>query len=212
MKCEEVVGLLMDARRESDRDARRAAVVHLSACEDCRDALRAVQAMHVEREAPVPRPSPGAFERAMAKATRRSPLVVSLRRPTFWWGAGAGFAAAASLAIAWLFVSGSVGPPGATASVPGVTLALNETRDLSIAVDSPVALAGAQIRVVLNGAIGLAGFGGQKELHWSTDLAAGVNQLTLPVVALGADGGQLTVEVLHGERRRIFIVDVRTTV
>jgi len=212
MKCEEVVGLLMAARRQSDRDARRAAVVHLSGCEDCRDALRAVQVLHRERDNPVPQPSPGAFERAIAEATRRSPLALSLRRPTFWWGASVGFAAAASLAIALLPVLPVATPPGSTSSVPGVMVALNETRDLSIAVDSPVALAGAEIRVVLNGAIGLAGFDGQKELRWSTDLAAGVNQLTLPVVAFGADGGQLTVEVVHGERRRTFIVDVRTTV
>src|SRR5919109_2395488 len=118
MKCEEVVGLLMDARRESDRDARRAAVVHLSACESCRDALRAVQALAIERETPVPRPSPGAFERAIAKATRRSPIVLSLRRPSFWWGAGAGFAAAASLTIALLVALPSVRSSTSTTSVP----------------------------------------------------------------------------------------------
>jgi hypothetical protein len=211
MKCEEVVGLLMDARRESDRDARRAAVIHLGDCEGCRDALRAVQALAIERETPVPRPSPGAFERAVAKATRRSPVALSVRRPSFWWGAGVGFAAATSLAIGLLFVAPRARSPVATTSVPGITLALNERRDLSIALDSPIALADAEIRIVLNGAIGLVGFDGQRELRWSADLEAGVNQLTLPVVALGAHGGQLTVEVVHGERRRVFIVDVGTT-
>jgi hypothetical protein len=86
---------------------------------------------------------------------------------------------------------------------------LNETRDVNVAVESPEALAGAQIHVTLSGAIGLRGFDGQRELRWTADLDRGVNQLTLPVVALGASGGQVLVEVTHGDRRRTFVIDVR---
>jgi hypothetical protein len=52
---------------------------------------------------------------------------------------------------------------------------------------------------------------GQRELRWSTDLDRGINQLTLPVVALDATGGQVLVEVTHGQQRRTFVLDVRTT-
>ena len=34
------------------------------------------------------------------------------------------------------------------------------------------------------------------------------NQLTLPIVATGLEGGQLLVEVTHGGKRRTFLVDV----
>jgi hypothetical protein len=37
-----------------------------------------------------------------------------------------------------------------------------------------------------------------------------VNQLTLPLVGLDANGGQVTVEVQHGSKRRTFVIDVQT--
>ena len=69
---------------------------------------------------------------------------------------------------------------------------------------------GAEIHVVLTGSIGLQGFAEQRELRWTTDLDRGVNQLTLPLVALGPSGGQVMVEVQHGDKRRTFVVDVQT--
>jgi hypothetical protein len=62
--------------------------------------------------------------------------------------------------------------------------------------------------VVLSGAVGLDGYEGQRELRWRTNLDPGVNQLTLPVIATGAGGGQVLVEVLHEGKRRTFLVDV----
>lgn len=100
-------------------------------------------------------------------------------------------------------------PKREAATTPQVTLALYEPQDVSIAVDAPSALMDAEIRVVLTGAIELDGFEDQRELRWRTNLDAGANQLTLPVIATGAGGGQLLVEVAHGQKRRTFIVDVR---
>jgi hypothetical protein len=42
-----------------------------------------------------------------------------------------------------------------------------------------------------------------------TDLDRGVNQLTLPVVVVDASGGQVLVELTHGDKRRTFVLDVR---
>jgi hypothetical protein len=96
----------------------------------------------------------------------------------------------------------------AVRSVPAVTLAVNEERDVNVALSSPEPLAGAEIRVSLSGEIGLRGFEDQRELRWKTDLDRGVNQLTLPIVVLGSHGGQVLVEVQHGDKRRAFVVDV----
>lgn len=115
-------------------------------------------------------------------------------------------------AIAWaLLVPGYTPtiPELEAATTPQVTLALYEPHDVNIAVDTPSPLADAEIRVVLTGAIELDGFANQRELRWRTNLDAGANQLTLPIIATGTGGGQLLVEVHHGQKRRTFVVDVR---
>jgi hypothetical protein len=66
----------------------------------------------------------------------------------------------------------------------------------------------AEIHVSLTGQVGLQGFEGQNELRWRTNLDAGTNQLTLPLVSLGAGGGQVLVEVRHANGRRVFVFDV----
>jgi hypothetical protein len=90
-------------------------------------------------------------------------------------------------------------------------LAINEERDVDVALSSPEPLSNAEIHVAVSGDIGLRGFAEQRELRWRTDLDRGVNQLTLPIIALGPHGGQVLVEIQHGDKRRAFVVDVRTT-
>jgi hypothetical protein len=94
---------------------------------------------------------------------------------------------------------------------PVVQLALHEVRDVSVALDSPETLTGAEIHVALTGAVALQGFAAERELRWVTDLDRGVNQLTLPLVAVGTTGGQVLVEIRHGDKRRAFVLDVQTT-
>jgi hypothetical protein len=81
---------------------------------------------------------------------------------------------------------------------------------VTVQLESPEPLANAEVRVELRGGVELDGYAGQRELRWSTDLDRGVNQLTLPVVAIDANGGQVLVEVTHGQKRRTFLLDVRT--
>ena len=213
MKCHDVVNLWVTSQDVSERDAQWVAE-HLVRCESCRSAVRALHALHAEAATPVPQIPSGAIERALRRATERSHSSETVGRRGFWPGVavGAGLAAAAAAAVAAvLLLILPMNRELAPTAVPGVTLSLNETRNLNIALDSPVALANAEIRVVLNGAIELAGFDGQKEVRWFADLDAGVNQLTLPVTALGQSGGQLTVEVQHADKRRMFVIDVRTS-
>ena len=90
-------------------------------------------------------------------------------------------------------------------------IALNETRDVNLAIDSPIAMMNAQIRVVLTGTVALAGFEEQSELRWATDLDRGVNVLRLPITMLGTSGGQVLVEVTHQDRHEIFVVTLRSS-
>jgi hypothetical protein len=209
MKCEDAIGLLADAVGEAETAGHRSAYRHLEECEHCASAWRAVQALREEGSRPVPGPDSGLFARTMRLAAQSAPRAARRRRLRgFWLGAGVGALAAGA---AFLMMTGVVPalrtpPPEAT---PHVRVALNQPRDVSIALDSSQRLADVRIRVVLSGAIDLVGFGSQREISWTTDLERGTNKLTLPVVALGT--GQLLVEVGQGERRRTFVLDVLPT-
>jgi hypothetical protein len=205
MKCEDVIEELRSAATPVRDEVSR----HIVQCETCRAAEQAVAALANERALRVPRLADGAFERALQRATQLPPRVVTDRRG-FWVGTAVGGALAASLAVAvtlwWLQPRTDV-----AAANPQVRLALHEVRAVNVALDSPEALQGAEIRIVLTGAIGLDGFAEERELRWMTDLDRGMNRLTLPVVALGPNGGQVMVEVQYGDKRRAFVVDVQTT-
>ena len=130
-------------------------------------------------------------------------------RRGFWSGLASGAALAATLAavaVAVLLCDNDDAP----VSVPAVSTALNQPRNVTMTLDSPEPLAAAEVRVELRGGVALDGYAGQRELRWSTDLDRGVNQLTLPVVAIDPSGGQVLVEVTHGHKRRTFVLDVRT--
>jgi hypothetical protein len=205
MKCERALEILEQnaGRLETERAL---AEEHILTCGDCRAVYRAVQHLRADAEALPPPPAAGAYERAMRAATRQPPTVRP-RRPGFMFGAAVGGALAASvvLALVWALPQYRAPLPAAT---PQVRLARNETREVRITLETAQAMPNAQISVALSGAIGLAGFEGQKELAWRTDLDKGVNELSLPVVALGAQGGQLVVEVRFGEKSKRFLVDV----
>jgi hypothetical protein len=206
MKCERAVELLTQSADRFAAEERRAAADHAEGCKECRSAIDAVHSLRAERLAPVPPPSPRAFERAMAAATSRLPRSQP-QRHTFWAGMGVGAALAAGIAIA-VVTFAPVRAPQDPSATPQIAMAMNEQRDISISLTSPETLTDAEIHVVLSGEIGLEGFEGRKELRWRTNLDRGDNQLTLPVIALGTGGGQLLVEVVHGDKRRTFVVDI----
>jgi len=205
MRCEDVLTVLQETGPAHEL-ARRAASEHLSSCEDCRNAAHAFAVLRADRELRIEPPSDDALRRAVLAAASRQARDQP-RRANFWLGVGVGAALAASVAAAVFMLRPLADSAGR--GVPAVTLAINEVRNVDVALSSPEPLASAEIRVSLSGEIGLQGFGGQRELRWTTDLDRGVNQLSLPIVALGAHGGQVLVEVQHGDKRRAFVVDVR---
>jgi hypothetical protein len=207
MKCEEAVEILRESKQAAMLPL-QAARAHLEGCTDCSAAMRAVATLRAEHSTPPPRMPAQSFARAMERATH-VPHRELRRRRGFWLGTAVGGAMAAGIAIAVavLWPQATTAPLGN----PAVELALNEVRQVSMSLESPEALADAEIHVVLTGGVGLQGFAGQRELRWMTDLDRGVNQLTLPLVGLDAGGGQVTVEVYHGTKQRTFVIDVQPT-
>jgi len=206
MQCEEAVETIRTVGSQPGASL-RAAMEHAGECADCQAALRAVEAMRTLRDEPTPIIADGAIERAVDRALATSPA--QRYRSGFWTGLASGAALAATIAAVavgiWLWNSG-----GAPVAVPEVRAALNRPSNVTVSLESPERLANAEVRVELRGGVELDGYAGQRELRWSTDLDRGVNQLTLPVVAIDAGGGQVLVEVTHGQKRRTFLLDVRT--
>jgi len=152
----------------------------------------------------VPEPRHGFVDRALLNASRGDALAgrgfrAAIRRPSTWWAAGAG-ALAATLAWMALFIhSGSV-------SEPRLVLALNESRDVPLVIDAERDLEGATIRLSVSGSVGLAGYGEQQEIEWTTSLTHGTNLLSLPVFARTPGDGLVVAEIEHeGRTRRLSV-------
>lgn len=205
MRCESAIEQIRRAGRP-DGDL-RAAMAHAADCDDCHAALRALEALRTLGDEFAPRPREGAVERAIDRAL--ASRAAQRYGRGFWSGVGSGALLAATLAAVAIGVWLRIGDGAAPGAVPEVRVAVNMPQDVTVTLESQEPLADAEVRVELRGAVELDGYAGQRELRWSTSLDRGINQLTLPVVALEATGGQVLVEVAHGAKRRTFVLDVR---
>jgi hypothetical protein len=154
---------------------------------------------------PVPEPRPGFVDRVLANASGRESqelrgIRAAMRQPATWWAAGAGALAATLAWMALLFFQ------SAAVQVPKLILALNESRDVPLVIDAERDLDGATIRLSVSGSIGLAGYGEQHEIEWTTSLTQGANLLSLPVFARSQGDGLVVAEIEHeGRTRRLTV-------
>lgn len=153
------------------------------------------------RRMPVPPLREGFIGAAIAQATAesqpRAPRRLGvLARWETWLGAGLGAAAAV---VGTILLLGSDVP---VAPVAGVTLAVNESRNVEVLIDSERTLDGATIRVATTGVVELAGHDGRHELEWRTRVERGRNVLSLPVVARAEGNAQLVAVIEHQGRKR----------
>ena len=204
MNCENVAILLDDhADGRLDPDEWAAVGGHLAHCEDCSSAWYAMQKLRSVRSETVQPYRAGLFADTMAMATNQPVRRTGSSR--FWLGVGAGGTLAAGLAWVLVVFAPAIQP---LSEQPALTVALHETRNVDIAINSPKDVKGAQIRVLLSGAIALAGFESAQEVQWQTDLDRGINMLSLPVTMQALSGGQLLVEVVYADGRKTFVVEL----
>lgn len=167
---------------------------HVAACPDCQQALARERGLRrLLREQPVPPPSPGFAARALRAASRR---------PAAGYRRGFGIAAAAAFAL-WI---GTVTVPFGVGreAIPAVTLVPHETRAVRLVFETPRDLPDVTIAMRLPSSMEIAGYPGQRELTWQASLHAGANTLTLPLVARGAKGGELTAKIAYGSEEKVF--------
>src|SRR5262245_33990186 len=128
------------------------------------------------RAMPAPEPRPGFVDRALRIATGIATANVEagqgwgwrrtrrmfLQAET-WIGAAAG--AAVALVATFLLLN----PPQSEPQEAGITLSLNEMREIDVLIDSDRELPGATIRVAVTGGVALDGFDNEHIVDWQAD-------------------------------------------
>ena len=208
MNCESVIEQIKALAEGSlQGDERTACMNHVASCEDCADALRGVRAMLVVRDQATVPGSERVFNRVMSTADY-DPHQQASRRG-FWLGAGFSGAIAASLLAVTFALRLLMSPGVETATAAEFYVSANEVRPMNIAIEADRALQGAQISILLSGDVEVDGYVDRHELSWVDDLEPGVNQLTLPIRAVGERGGQMVVRLSHPDSEQIFVVQLK---
>lgn len=161
------------------------------------------------RDYPVPHADAGFFDQALVRATHQG----SRQQRNRWLMSGFGGAVAAGLAV-WMIggmLMTTPEMPDAAASIPGVTMALEQPRTVNLVFSAAELLESATLTVSLPNGVELAGFPGQSEITWETSLNKGRNLLPLKLIALTPAGGELLARLEHGDRDRVFRLQLDVT-
>jgi hypothetical protein len=177
-------------------------LAHVDRCADCRAAVRGAEALAEIAARDTGTPPVGLFESVVEKAI--SQPVRAPRDNRFWIGASFGAMAASLLAVGLFFAWTDSHVP--TASVPEFFVSLEEPRQMNLVFETDRVLDGARITILLSGSVEIDGYGPRRELSWTDDLEAGVNRLSLPVIANGFKGGQIVVRLEHPQSEQVFVV------
>ncbi len=190
------------ARGSLAGEERDSVLAHVDRCGDCRAALRGAEALAEIAARDAGAPPDGLFEAVVEKAV--SQPARAPRDNRFWMGAGFGAIAASLVAAALLF--GWTDSRVPVSSAPAFVVSLEEPRQMNLAFETDRVLEGATITILLSGSVEIDGYGPRRELSWSENLEAGVNRLSLPVIANGFDGGQMVVRLEHPQSEQVFVV------
>ena len=88
-------------------------------------------------------------------------------------------------------------------------MALAEPHTVNLVFSSAKALDAATLTVSLPDGVELAGFPGQREITWETNLSVGKNLLPLTLIALTPAGGEILARLQHDDRDRTFRLRVQ---
>ncbi len=165
------------------------------------------QLLDLLKEYPMPEATAGFFDQALVRAANEG----TRRQRNRWIVTGFGSAIAAGIVLA--FVSGLFfdAPivPQIDSAIPGVTMALAEPHTVNLVFSSARALNAATLTVSLPDGVELAGFPGQREITWETNLSVGKNLLPLTLIALTPAGGEILARLQHDDRDRTFRLRVQ---
>lgn len=206
MKCQDFLER-MDEYREGSLSPfeQEAATAHLHSCTRCEQYVARAQTLrHALRELPVAEPRREFFDHALARA------VAPQRRQPAWWTYGISVALAASIAL-WIGANWLPRETSPSERLAAVTISLHEPKTVQLAFNAASELEQATLSIRLPDGIEVDGFPGEREIRWETNLARGVNVLSLPLVAKAPSSGALLARLEHGERATEIAVPVRVS-
>jgi len=183
---------------------------HVAACDACQQLVerefKLRSALREYGDSSMPTPDASFFDQVLVTAERRGVKHQHKRS----WMTGFGSAVAAGLAI-WLLSGVILDAPTMDSPIPTITMALEEPRTVNLVFSSASALENATLTVTLPDGIEIAGFEGQREITWVTDLKAGKNLLPLRLIAILPTTGELMATLKHGEDDRTFRLRIDVT-
>lgn len=207
MNCEFLKDKIPAIAAETISDGERLiAIAHVNICPNCRAALRGSQALLELRRRTYDEPSNDLFRQVLARTVGKTDRHAHGQR--FWLGTAFGGAIAASLFAIAIFLGWTGSGQNPAIAPAEFVVAVDETRLMGLAFETDRNLDGATISILLSGDVEIEGYGMQRELTWLENLDAGVNRLSLPVLASGNRGGQMIVRMSHPLSDEIFVINL----
>lgn len=178
---------------------------HLTTCEHCSEQLETLKVLrsHLQR---IPIEEAGTeFETRMLEALDHGRD--SKQATSSWFPAAMGGAIAASI-LTWTLMTPGVVIPKAQepslAVVHNIALEVNRAESIRLAFNSPEAMQQVTVSIGLPAHLEIEGFPDQQQLTWKTDLVAGQNVLTLPLIARYSASGELVARISDANKSKVF--------
>ena len=165
------------------------------------------QLLDLLKDYPMQEATAGFYDQALVRAASEG----TRRQRHRWVMTGFGSAIAAGIVLAFLsgtfFNASDISQ--IDSSIPGVTMTLAEPQTVNLVFASTEVLDAATLTVSLPDGVELAGFPGQREISWETNLIVGKNLLPLKLIALTPTGGEIVARLQHNDRDRTFRLRVQ---
>ncbi len=178
---------------------------HIDECAHCREYVEDLQFKTLLGQLPIVGPSEGFADRALQQAWQVKDDQNT--KPTTAKNWMLATAASVLLAVGLVFTL----PEQDTAtqgSVAVVAVAPQEVRLVDLLMVSGQAIENAFITLQMDEHVSLEGYPERSTIRWETSIAAGNNQLSLPVQLSGSENGSIVVEVESGGARKQMLLSV----
>lgn len=197
MQCQTIRPRLEDYLDGQTSDLERLAIEeHLRHCAPCNETASAKRGLRVRLgEYPVPSSPEGFADRVLATAGQRARRKRRHR-----------YSALATAAVAVLVLTGSLLWPSPQ-PLKTIRVARGHPDQVNLVFETRQAMEGVQVTLRIPDGVKVVGFEDQSRISWRTDLRAGRNQLTLPVVVHSA--GALSARLQHEKGSKRFALHLK---
>ena len=187
--------LLIDDSKGQVTALPQSAQEHIRNCVECSGYAEDLEFGQLLLQSKVPPASLGFTDRALQQAWSQREDSDSRDGIGVKWAYGV----AACLLLATSVALNSLWPVSERDSFDAVSQVVqvipNAVSEINLLMVSQMELPEAEITLRMDDNVTLAGYAGSQVLSWSTAIASGNNQLTLPVQLQGSDSGSISVEV-----------------